>query len=487
MGALVRSGGFSAAVLLACSGVVAAGPSTQEGANRLTAAFQAYLTTTPGVVTVSPTGEAYKVTLDAAPLAAKAGSTAAFTMSPVVMTLTDRGDGSWGVAQDQAFSLDAKLPGKFEVSVRFAGVAMDGVWTEALRSFASYKATLTGIDYITTTFGPEGTPPVRQVQKIDTMLVTGTGAAAAAGGVDVTQTFEAQGLSQSMTMPAMAPGETAQDIGVTAAGYTGRTTAEGLRAAELLDLVAWFVAHPSEAEVVAAQEELRSRATALLPVFGHLAGSFDVSETSVTTPVGTFGLAKLGISVEANGIVQDGMVREAFRFEGIAVPPGLVPDWALPLIPQSGTLDVAGSGFDLAAVAGRVIAAFDLTKDPPVDPAVEAEFGKLILPDGQVRITFAPGNVTGAGYALTWEGAMQVGPGQEIPTGTAKVTAKGLDVVRQALTNAPPDMGGPASMGIGAAVAVGRTEPDGTVVWEIDASLPGQVKINGRAMPMGGP
>lgn len=486
MGSVFRFAAAGAAVFAAVS-AAEAGPSTQDGAERLTAAFQAYLTATPGVVTVSPTGDAYKVTLDAVPLAAKAGGDAAFSMSPVVLTLTDNGDGRWGVVQDQPFSFDARVPGIFEGSARVAALTMQGVWSEDLKSFASYGATMTDLDYVTTTFGPEGTAPVRQVQRIASMAITGTGVAAADGGLDATQTFDAQGLTQTMTLPATTPEGAAQDIAVSAAAYGGDTRIEGLRATEVLDLVAWFVAHPSQAQIVAAQEELRARLTSLMPVFGHMTGDIDITDASVGTPVGTFGMAKAGVTIEAKGAVADGLLREAFRFEGITLPPGLVPDWALPLVPQSATVDIAGAGFDAATVAARVIAAFDLTRTPAIDPALEAEIGDLLLPDGTFTLTLAPGGMTGAEYGLTWEGTMQVTPGAPIPTGTGRITAKGLDAVRAALISAPPDIGGPASMGIGAAMAVGKAEADGTMVWDIDATVPGQVKINGRAMPMGGP
>ena len=73
-------------------------PATTAGAKHLTEVFQTYLSTLPGVVAVVPQGETYAVTLNAAPLialAADPGQQA--SMTPLVLTLTSKGAGLWGV------------------------------------------------------------------------------------------------------------------------------------------------------------------------------------------------------------------------------------------------------------------------------------------------------------------------------------------------------------------------------------------------------
>lgn len=476
------------AVLVGLAGPLSAQTSTSEGAAALTAAFQRYLSDTPGVVTVSPTGTAYKVVIDAAPLAARAGGADDATMSPLELVLTDRGDGSWGVAQDQPFALDIDLAGNGAISLRLASVTLDGVWDPELATFTSYTGTATGFDYVATLPAGPDLPPARTTQTIATMAYSGTGAANPAGGVDLTQDYDARGISQTMPIPEAGsdPGNADPDITISIARQTGSATASGLRSRELLDLAAFAVANPSQAAITAAQDDLRTRLGALMPVFALIEADFTLEDVDAATPAGTFGLRRLGAVVTARGAVADGYLREAFSFEGIKLPPGLVPDWAVPLIPERGSIDIAGTGFDLAAVAARAIAGFDLTRDPPVDPATEEAIAGLILPTGQVTITFAPSEITGTGYRLAWDGQMLAGPVSDIPTGRATITATGLDAVRQALIGAPPDIGGPASMGIGAAVAVGRISGD-TVTWDIDATTPGQVLVNGRPLPTGLP
>mgnify|MGYP006389080245 CR=1 FL=1 len=59
------------ALLLGSSSAGALAAATPEGAQRLTAALQAYLSAEAGVVTVTPSGETYALKIDAAPLLAK--------------------------------------------------------------------------------------------------------------------------------------------------------------------------------------------------------------------------------------------------------------------------------------------------------------------------------------------------------------------------------------------------------------------------------
>jgi hypothetical protein len=482
--------GTSALAALLLSTAAHAGPSTQEGADRILASFQTYLGATPGVVTVSPTGEAYKVVIDTAPLSAKAGEGFTLKVSPIELMLTDRGDGTWDVAQDQGFSVEFAVGGEVaqEQRMTIANQKLTGIWDEALFSFTEYQGAATGFVSDQTSRAKvegEAGPAITQRQEIDTAVFSGKGAAGAAGGVDATQDFTVTGLRQTVTVDQ--PGGAPLNFDIAVQGYGGTLTASGFRSREIMGLLAFFAAHPSESEIKGAQEDLRTTLTAALPLFGRIEGAFDLTDLTANTPVGPFGAAKAGVTIEMNGAVADGKLREALRFEGLSFPPGLVPEWALPLIPKTGTIDVAGIGFDAAAMAAKMIGAFDLTKTPPFPETFGDELLPLALPTGQATITLAPGGVNGADYALTWEGAMQVGPGMPMPTGTARVTAKGLDAVRQALTQAPPDVGGPAAMGIGAASAFAKFQDDGTLLWEIDATEPGVLKVNGRLIPLGAP
>lgn len=468
---------------LALSSAAFAAPATDEGAARLTAAIQTYLSATPGVVTVTPAGETYTLKLDAAPLIALMPAEGGkVEISPLTYVLTDNGDGTWRVTEDQAATLTIDVPGTMQATYKFGRIVSDGVWDEKLPGFSSQTATVTGFDAETVSFDPEGKEISRSTQRTETMDVNTTGTAAPAGGMDARVTYDAKGISQVMTM-LTAPDAPPMNIEMQAADYTGDFTIQGMKSREILDLVGWAVAHPSKEAATAAQDELRGLLSATLPVFKSMQGTLAANSVTVGSPVGTFGAASLTGTIDANGVVSDGRLREAFAFKGVTIPAGLVPDWAAGMVPGEIALDVTVSGFDLAAPAQLLLKSFDLAKDPAVDPALDAQLAPLFMPQGKVDIALAPGTATSPLYTLTYEGQMAAGPGM-MPTGTARITAQGLDKVQEELAKAPPEISGQVMMPMGMAMGMAKDE-GGTLVWEIDASQPGSLKINGTEM-MGG-
>ncbi len=472
------------AATMILASAAAAVPATQEGADRIKAAFQTYLSATDGVVSVVPGGETYDLTLDFQPLAAlvpKEG--ASVEMQPLIYTLTDRGDGTWGVTEDQGFSLKVMTPGVADVTYTVGSVTSTGVWDESLAAFSQYEAKISDLNYAIKTYGPDGVLVSDDSQTITSGTVTMTGAAGDAGGTDVAYDFAFDGYTQVMTIPGN-PGMPATPVTVTAATYVGKSTMAGFRSEAFLKLFSWFVAHPSAEAITGNQDELRPLLTGMGPFFDEMSGTLSLTRLGVDTPVGSFGAATVAVDVDANGIVADGMVREAFRIGGLTVPPGVAPEWAAALVPTDLAFDFKGSRFDLATPAAKMIEVFDLTKPEPVDEATMMSLAGQFMPSGNMDVTLLPGLIKGADYEVTFEGAMTVGPGQ-MPVGTGLVRAKGLDKVQAVLAAAPPEVSGQVMMPMGMATGLAKTDADGALVWEIDASVPGSLKVNGNDM-MGG-
>ena len=466
--------------VLALAGAAFAAPATEEGAARLTTSFQAYFSATPGVVTVTPQGETYAVKLDVTPLTAQLSADGPKVVAaPLTYVLTDNGDGTWRVTEDQPLSVSITAPGVMQADYKIERVVTDGVWDERLPGFSSQTGTLTGFEAATISYGPDGKEISRGTQRTDEMTVNTTGTASAAGGMDSLVEIDATGLTQTTTMP-MDPTAPPVSIEMKAASYSWDTNIEALKMREVLSLVGWFVAHPSEQAVTAGQDELRGLLSGALPVFKVLTGDLAANDITVSTPVGAFTAASLTGTVDANGVVSDGRFREAITLKDVAMPAGLVPDWAAQLIPTELGLDVTVSGFDLAAPAQLLLKSFDLTKPDPIDPSLDTQLAPLFLPQGKVDIALAPGQAVGPLYTLTYEGAMAAGPGM-MPTGTARITAQGLDKVQEELAKAPPEVSGQAMMPLGMAMGMARDE-GGTLVWDIDASTPGSLKVNGTEM-----
>jgi len=78
-----------------CTAPAFAAPATLEGAAQISQALQADVGATPGVIAVAPKGDAYELVIDLVPLTALATDTGAtLTTTPMVMMVTDNGDGT---------------------------------------------------------------------------------------------------------------------------------------------------------------------------------------------------------------------------------------------------------------------------------------------------------------------------------------------------------------------------------------------------------
>lgn len=463
-------------LLLISTAAYAAEPATPEGAAELTTLLQTYLGAKEGVVSVEPGDEVYDVTLDFAPLTAglPAGTT---TVSPLEFTLADNGDGTWAMTQDQALSLKLSIPGEIEMDIAIASYKGEGVFDEALQTFSSSNAEFSGL-----TMTQKVTDPNMGQQNVSYAIADGsyesTGAAGENGGVDSTGSFTLNGLSESFDLPPMGEGAPPSTISLTVDSYVGDSAVTGLRPDALYKLLAFFVANPSEEAIKAAQGELKTILTDGLPLFEHVTSNATGSNLKVQTPMGEVAASEVSATIEAGGLVEEGLFREAIGVKGLALPAGLVPDWAVDLVPKDVALDFAASRFDLAAPAKIFLAAMDLTKPEPVDEATGQQMLAALLPEGVVDITIAPSAVTAPIYTLSLEGTATAGPAA-MPTGKATLTATGITAVEQALAKAPPEVGGQANPMIAMVKGLSKPGADGALVWELEMTADGKMLVNG--------
>ncbi len=208
----------------------------------------------------------------------------------------------------------------------------------------------------------------------------------------------------------------------------------------------------------------------------------------VNTVLGNFGLDKLDILIDMNGIVADGKLREKFTLTGLKTPPGIVPPWAESLVPQQITLDFSGTGFDLAAPRRE-----DHRCHGPEQGAAGSRHHGRRTPEArpahwQLHLSMGPSEILAKAFNLKAEGSISAGPDTTVPSGSATVKLKGIDDIMQVIQNAPPEMGlqQMAPMVI-VAKGMGKQEADGSYSWKIESTPEGSVLINGVDMnKMGG-
>ena len=476
---------FTLIVLMGTSAPALAA-TTPEEAQRLTTLFQSYFGNEPGVVTVTPDGDAYRARIDFAPHFAKIPDPkVTATLTPLEITLADQGGGKWKVDQDQPLSFTFKVDGAVNLKGSIGSIKGTGVFDEALGAFESSATDMTEFGFQQTITERGATTQVAYTiaaMHYDT-TTTGTGDSA-----DATVKGTITDLRETVDTPAAPDGSMPpMQFSISAPSGSQETVATGLKPRALTDLAAWLVARPSPEAITKDQAEFKDKLRAVLPLWTNVTGTSTLDNLSVNTMMGMFGMDKLDVLVDMNGIVADGRLREKFGLTGLKLPDGIVPPWAAELVPNNFTIDFNVSEFDLAAPAKLVIDNFDLSKDPPLPPAMEQQLLAALLPKSAVQIGLGPSEVVSAIFNLTAEGSMTAGP-VSAPSGSALVKLKGLDEIMTALQAAPPEMGmQQVTPMIVVAKGMAKQEPDGFLSWKIDSTPTGSVTINGvDPMKMGG-
>lgn len=463
------------------SGAALANPATPDGAEALIALFQTYLGTTAGVVSVAPEGESYGVKLDFAPLAAKVPELTA-SISPIEFKLTGNGDGTWQVDQDQIFQLDLKVPDQLDLSLHIGHLRSTGLFDTALQSFRTNSGSVTDLSLT-----EQVIDPVMGDTNVSYQIASGqfesTGSAGETGGVDLVSTYALNGLAESFTLPSFAEGTPDTEITLRAETYTAEGQMLGLRPEALNKLLAFFVANPSEAAIIAQQAGLKAILAEGLPLFETFDTKGVITAVAAETPLGAVTLDEIGVAVEANGIIDHGLFSESFQLKGLALPSGMVPDWAAGLVPTEMEIGFTLTNFDLAAPVAILLSAVDFGAQIP--EAQQAALLDALLPEGSATLILPLGGVTAPLYRLTYKGVLSFAPGL-MPVGSADVTVDGMADVITALQSAPPE----AAMQITPflAMAQGLAKPaDGAgLTWQIELTSEGGVLVNGTDLMGGG-
>ncbi len=470
-------------VTLAFPATLFAEPATQAGAEELAKHFQAVLGPATSAVQVHPEGETYAVTIDltnaVGAIQALAASGFHFGMTPLDVTLTDMGDGTWSYALHQPIVVSYSFPGEVPTSVEtsFGSVKVEGVFDEALGTVRSERFEAT--DVVTTSV--QQNPVFGEIvttQRHATQLNVTEGKAGV-DGVDLTvaSTITESSGSTMLPMPDFGLVPITTDIALT----TVDGEIKGLQAEDLLALWVWFLAQPSIEAITSNPPALKSKVEAILPVFGNVDLSGGLRDLSVTTPVGVFTTEEFLFQIAMAGIVADGQFHEGIEIRGFTAPEGLVPDFAKGLVPIDLSLGFTVTDFDPSGAAYVLLKVLDQPLGSPPPAGFEEALLASLLPNGAVTVTLDAGAVTGRDYKLTYEGALTAGPAQPDPTFTARLALTGMEAIRTAMQSAPPELElGTAAMGLGAMGGLAKPGAGGELVWEISLDETGAVLVNGR-------
>ena len=450
---------------------------TTDDAAKLQASLGAYLGKGADAVKVTPDGDGFKVTFDFSSLMAKAKINGAeMTMTPLELNLTPEGSGKWKVKREGPFAFASKVPGEFSITENFESYNINGEYDEALAAMSTFELSAKNISFDEDLTSKTGTP-VKADGKIDSISVNGTSVANPAGGVDVkfSEPFGAAVFHE--TIGTATEGALALQFKMTGGNFDGSFTS--IRSVSLLELLKFTVAHQDKDALIKDQAGFKTALSAALPIFANVNGTGTMNKLEVQTPMGPATAEKLVFGNSLNGLVKDGKITETFNVEGLVLPPGMAPSWAASLLPKNIALSATIAGYDAETVAKAAIDAMDLSKDPPVPKDVSDRLIDLLLPKGTVDVSFEKTSVNNDTYNISAEGNFQAGPAA-MPSGKAHIAAKGLDDIMKVVQASPPEAGLQSGTAvIIAAKGMAKTETDGSLSWDVQATPDGKLLVNG--------
>jgi Cu/Ag efflux protein CusF len=462
---------------------------TQQEADLIKASFQKYLSSAPGVVTVSIDGDTYKLTIDAAPIIKKVqGPEFKMELSPISYALKPLGGDRWEVNASQP--IEVKLDAKPVLSGLYAmkKYTHTGIYNTAMRAFESQE-------YAMTDFMMKQSVDDKELKQDDNMEIESLAGKATAktnskGGIDSASQFEVinQRSSQVVETKPDSPIPFKLAIDVNTPNQESNTSAINIKSREILDLVAFFVANNSSEAIVTNQEQLRSLAKSALPLFDSLSSSVVVGKTNFKTNYGDGSVDSVTYAIDLAGAVEKGKFSQDMVIAGLQIPATALPPWALSLIPKDVALGFAIEGYNGAEVAKLLVEEFDLKSEPPLNADTQAKLFGYALPQGALSVTIKPGNVKSQLYNLTYEGTVEIRPSAS-PLAKCKVKFTGFQGTMEALQKASqsdPSVNqviGPML----AAQGFAKQEGD-TLIWNIEATREGAFLVNGVDLSkMGGP
>lgn len=471
------------ALLAVWSGLAsaAAAPATPEEARRLTALFERYVGHAgegrPSPVKVLPHGEAYTATLDvtrmlgflsAAGLDLVAGDLSA--------ELAPQEDGRWHVTIDGFPPIGVSRDGRASSFV-LNGYKFDGQFDPTLQTFASSSWSSRGS---TTHMVGKQAPADITVNAVG----EGTGTAASAGGGAVDSTAIGHYKDFDYVIKAPDPqrqgsaGTPVPTMHLQAATLATSTVFDHERIIAIGDLWQFLVEHPSKAALIAAQPDFKAKLKAVVPVADAMTGSTVLSKVTVGTTLGAFTLDELSETVRIGGVDNAGRDGFTLRFAGLGLPDGLLPPWATALVPTSLDLTQSIGPVDIAPALVTLIDAMDLGADKPLSDAQRAAFANAFSTQ-DMTVAIKPSSLATSTLALKLEGSARLV--KPMPTGTATITATGLDktidVIQKAAAGDPVAM--QAVTMLVAAKGLAKSEGADSYAWHIVAGLGGEVTVNG--------
>jgi hypothetical protein len=477
----------SALFILLASSTASFAQATADEAAKIQASMQAYFGSEPGVVTVTPAGEGYDITLDPAPYIKKM-NVPDLTANVVGLKINavSKGENLWAVSSNAPLSMDINIPKIFSLKLGTGAMQWTGTYDSNLLAFLDSQAKITDMNFTQSQVDPSTgmitTSETKVAEATATTNFKDMGNGAVDGTMQMTYTGWA-GLTK-IESPAADGGAPTPALSFTTnfnkLNYD--STATGQIARPVAELLAYFVALPNPEAIKQDQAKLKEKLLAALPLFSSITGKMTIEGMTIGTPLGNFTADGGGLNVAMNGVTKDGRLMEEFEVSGFKMPDTLpLPPWTKGLVPTKMKIGFDVSDFDADAPVRKFITEMDLNQPDPVPPGSEAAYLAAVAPKSTIKLGLPAGEITSELYSLTYEGSSDISVVGGMPSVKAKFAMKGMDAVIAQLQQAGADPMAQQGMAmLFAAKGMGKAEGD-TTIWDIDFNG-AKLMINGTDM-----
>jgi hypothetical protein len=472
---LVGIAGLCALPAAAMAGDVAPTP---DGAQKLSEVLSRYIGN-KDALSVAVQGDHYAATLDLAKLLASIGAQGvSIDAAPSKANLVEQSDGAWRVTQDGYTPIIFNMK-EGAASIHVDGYKFDGLFDPALYGFRNAETKMDKADI------QVHAPKFDETMTFAPAQATVTGAAAGDGGYSGTVKEEVGQITILVTpkKPEQTDGAQASSpVSIKLGGLSYDVSLDNMRLREMLDLWAFFVAHPNRAALATDEAALKTKLRALLPFVGRVNETFAAQNVEVDTPKGVVKLGDMKGRFAADKFPSTGDMEVHFAAGAITPPAGVIPAPLSGFVPSSIDINLKYGGYDYAAAAEEAINDLHLAGEGPVISDADREkIPAKMMSGGPIHYTFLPSHVIAPQLDISFEGELQVTGAR--PIGKMTVKARNFDNTVSAIKGAGPQIATPQLIaGLALAKGLGKTETDGSLTWVAEYGADGAIKVNGLAL-----
>lgn len=434
-----------------------------------------------GFLKVTPATNRYELSVDFQPFL-KDIKPENFTISglkPFIHYLTPQDDGMWKVEVNDRFDVNGSFTAegkKQDFTYKIESIVFDGMFDPSITYFSTGKYS---VDKIAFNSAGGDTNIAMNVDRIGADLI---GTKVADGIIDLSGTMSMSNLAETITE------KSGSVVNISAESMSGTIEFKRLGVNAFRDLVV-FGLDLAKAEVKQLDQvqadKLKTLIRANLPLTDKFDEQLKFDGVKVAAQGMDLSLESFTYGIGFTGLKKDASARINMGFTKPVIPAGILPPGTEGVVPDSANLAVAISNLDLEGVVNYMLANADFTKPQPLTPAQSAELGKIVLPTGKMQIDFTDVYAKSAVYDVKVAGQMQVNPeNSEKPEMDVTITARDLDkTIKYLQDNAQkvPEFG-QASFMVLMMKGFGKTEADGSIVWNVKLDPAGKVTINGQEM-----